>query len=237
MLEQQQGQLVIGLQELYRRTQTGQGWEGKPLADASNGHPLTHDILAQLGALHGDTEGRRGSFEEDLQVMQHQLFKNGASAMHREESEDSASEGSQQYPHDISDDTPMFEGNPYGFNHSVPTAPSPFDQTPLPPTPRSENYFTGLDALQQQQQNQLRTRAMDTIFCSSSLQSQSLPASATTPGYDFGFYDQFGASSSTDAFRDSLNRHQSLNGGNAGPCLVPDFVEDDDFSAFVSRST
>ena len=234
MLEQQQSQLVIGLRELYRRTQTGQGWDGKPLADASNGHPLTHDILARLGALNTDMDGARGSFQEDLQAMQRQLFQNGASAMHRDESEDSASECSQPYANDMSDDTPMFEGNPYGFNPSVLTPPSASDRTPMPPTSRSEDYFSGLEALQQ---NLLRTRVLENTFCSSGPHSQSLPASATTPGYDFGFYDQFGASSSTDAFSSSLDRHQSINGGNSGPCLVPDFMEDDEFSAFVSRAT
>ncbi|KAI9680830.1 MAG: hypothetical protein M1817_004270 [Caeruleum heppii] len=51
MLEQQQVQLVVGLRELYQRTKNGAAWNGPPLADTENGHPLTHDILEGLGIL------------------------------------------------------------------------------------------------------------------------------------------------------------------------------------------
>jgi len=54
MLARQHTQLIAGLQELYRRTQTGEGWVG-PLPDPVNyGQPLTHKILEALGVLQQD---------------------------------------------------------------------------------------------------------------------------------------------------------------------------------------
>ncbi|RMY94359.1 hypothetical protein D0864_05546 [Hortaea werneckii] len=43
MLEQQQGQLVSGLQHMYRRLIKTQAWTG-PKLDEVNGAPLTHNI-------------------------------------------------------------------------------------------------------------------------------------------------------------------------------------------------
>ncbi|KAK6828847.1 hypothetical protein RU639_003654 [Aspergillus parasiticus] len=51
MLEEQQKWLVYALQKLYRHTTQGEGWPGRPLRCEDNGHPLTHDILCQLGVL------------------------------------------------------------------------------------------------------------------------------------------------------------------------------------------
>ncbi|KAI5302072.1 hypothetical protein KEM56_001066 [Ascosphaera pollenicola] len=94
MLEQQQSQLVAGLQELYRRTREGQGWPGEPLQDMPNGHPLTHDILERLGAL----KPAKGSdeiptFEEDLNHVQRKLIASGAGFMPRDSTSDFGSEG------------------------------------------------------------------------------------------------------------------------------------------------
>ena len=51
MLERQQSQLVAGLQELYRRTQNGEGWPGDRLELERHNQPLTHKILEALGVL------------------------------------------------------------------------------------------------------------------------------------------------------------------------------------------
>ncbi|KAJ5692112.1 hypothetical protein N7462_001535 [Penicillium macrosclerotiorum] len=87
MLEQQQAWLVHGLQELYRRTIDGEGWLGDRLKPEPNGHPLTHDLLTRLGAL-DHTKGER--FEENPEVMQHELWRNNG--MQRQESSDGSSE-------------------------------------------------------------------------------------------------------------------------------------------------
>ena len=50
MLEQQQKQLVAGLEKLYRLLQDGQPWPEAPL-ETQNGRVLAHDILRGLGLL------------------------------------------------------------------------------------------------------------------------------------------------------------------------------------------
>ena len=51
MLERQHTQLIGGLQELYRRTQNGDGWTGPRIDFGSHNQPLTHKILEALGVL------------------------------------------------------------------------------------------------------------------------------------------------------------------------------------------
>ena len=88
MLEQQQSQLVAGLQELYGRIVRGQGWMGPRLDDGDVGPPRTHDILDRLGVL---TQSRRSdrvvtTFEEDLNALQRRLYESGAPPMLRHRS-------------------------------------------------------------------------------------------------------------------------------------------------------
>ena len=103
MLENQQSQLVTGLQELYKLTQNGQGWIGSPLKESSHGAPLTHDILERLGALKQDGHATGEMFEEDLGAMQQRLIANGAGFMARDASSDSDSDAGQ---------SPLFEPLP-----------------------------------------------------------------------------------------------------------------------------
>lgn len=79
MLEQQQSQLVAGLQETYRRLVTAQAWPGSPLTE-HNGNPLTHDILARLDLLEFKEDGSSEMefFEEDCQKLQERLVSDGA---------------------------------------------------------------------------------------------------------------------------------------------------------------
>lgn len=70
MLEQQQAQLDIGLQELYRRIKDSPRWPGSPLKESSNGKPLTHDILERLGALKLDEHNGFEILKEDPSLMQ-----------------------------------------------------------------------------------------------------------------------------------------------------------------------
>lgn len=124
MLENQQAQLVAGLQELYRRLQAGETWDGPVLKETSRGTPLTHEILEHLGALKQDNVQSPGAFEENLEALQSKLLANGAGFMQRELSFDAASNASQ---------SPMFEpatiskaphfSNPWSLNHFPPTPP------------------------------------------------------------------------------------------------------------------
>ena len=84
MLEQQQGQLVTALQEMYHRLSAAHAWSGPTLSEAT-GHPLTHDILASLNLLESkqDGSGELEAFEEDCQKLQTKLLANGAGYVHR----------------------------------------------------------------------------------------------------------------------------------------------------------
>ncbi|KAI4146652.1 MAG: hypothetical protein L6R39_003378 [Caloplaca ligustica] len=92
MLEQQQSQLVHGLQEMYRRITNDEGWEGELLDIAPNGHPLTHDILERLDALAIDGHLSPDRFEEDTEILQKKLIEDDAVHIKRQSSSDSDSE-------------------------------------------------------------------------------------------------------------------------------------------------
>ena len=129
MLENQQAQLVAGLQEMYKRTQNGQGWSGPVLRETSHGMPLTHDILENLGAL--KQEGHiSGEFEEDLHALQQRLIANGASLMQREQSHDGSSDSAPSPVYEPSHQMPKFT-NPFPMNQYPPTPPnrSPYPQS------------------------------------------------------------------------------------------------------------
>ena len=127
MLENQQAQLVTGLQELYKRIQNGQGWVGSPLKETSHGAPLTHDILERLGALKQDGHATGEIFEEDLTLMQRRLIANGAGFMPRDTSSDSDSETAP---------SPMFEQIP-----QKPVFTDSFSLHSFPPTPPNQSPF------------------------------------------------------------------------------------------------
>ena len=86
MLENQQTQLVNGLQELYRIATSDQGWKGPSLNDAGLGRPLTHDILDSLGVLRSESRSNSGTFDEDLETLQQRLISDGADMVHPRES-------------------------------------------------------------------------------------------------------------------------------------------------------
>ncbi|WEW60403.1 Fluconazole resistance protein 1 [Emydomyces testavorans] len=116
MLEEQQAQLVTGLQQLYKRVLEGSSWPGSPLKE-TDGHPLTHDILERLGALKHDGHETEVPFEEDLTVLQQRLLANGAEVMQRRDSSGTSSN---------SDYSPTFTKNIHG---------GPFSTSNMPPTP------------------------------------------------------------------------------------------------------
>lgn len=135
MLEQQQGQLVAGLQELYRRSLAGKSWSGPVLSEAT-GHPLTHDILSALHLLEakGDGSNQFETFEEDPQKIQSRLLAEGAGYTRRRESFSSDSDHSQHMPTKASSrGTPTMSKAPIfkdGFTFTP--SPSPIAQSPVP---------------------------------------------------------------------------------------------------------
>ncbi|KAL9106960.1 MAG: hypothetical protein Q9227_008083 [Pyrenula ochraceoflavens] len=92
MLEQQQSQLVAGLQKLYWQALDRNCWTGSPLKDSTNGQPLTHDILDRLGVLKQDGAMSDEAFEDNFGSMQQRLIASGAGLMKREESSDGFSD-------------------------------------------------------------------------------------------------------------------------------------------------
>jgi hypothetical protein len=96
MLEQQQSQLVTGLQVLYRRLQAGEGWPGLPL-DSHGGQPLTHDILERLDLLHATSDAsiKHEDFDEDLASLKRRcVAENGSPSQRRRRSPSEESEPS-----------------------------------------------------------------------------------------------------------------------------------------------
>lgn len=81
MLEQQQTQLVNGLQEMYRRITNNEGWKGEPLDTVPHGYPLTHDILERLDALSIDGHHSPDRFEDDTEILQKRFSDEGV--LHR----------------------------------------------------------------------------------------------------------------------------------------------------------
>lgn len=142
MLEQQQSQLVAGLQDIYRRLVAGQVWPGAPLSE-TNGNPLTHDILARLDLLETkqDGSGELEPFEEDCQKLQQKLLSEGASFVARRGSFSSDSDHSHIHARTSSRSSvhgtpvtapsqPLFDEN-FSFQTE---SPSPAVQSPAPKT-------------------------------------------------------------------------------------------------------
>ena len=133
MLEQQQGQLVSGLQEMYHRMRKGEAWTGRQLHE-SNGQPLTHDILADLGLLEAksDGSGEFETFEDDFDKIQSRLVAGGAEYVHRRSSFSSDSDRSQLAHSKSKYGTPP-TGKPPVFdkNFTFSASPSPA-QSPVP---------------------------------------------------------------------------------------------------------
>lgn len=94
MLEKQQAQLVAGVQELYRRLKSTGAWDTPAMTDTTQGVPLSHEILAQLGILdresspepkHSkDIEAPQGKLpSNDILSTQHELPVHAACAAER----------------------------------------------------------------------------------------------------------------------------------------------------------
>ena len=144
MLEQQQTQLVAGLQELYHRLLASGQWHGDALSESS-GHPLTHDILAALDLLEmrRDGSGDSEKFEDDVRILQQRLFDAGAPRMRRKASVSSDSERSHQdyssdyshirYGHSTGLTTPNLVKSSTTINSSG-LSPAPSPTTLYPPS-------------------------------------------------------------------------------------------------------
>ncbi|KAK4551493.1 Fluconazole resistance protein 1 [Recurvomyces mirabilis] len=143
MLEQQQNQLVSALNIMYQRLQAVQAWPGATLPE-TNGHPLTHDMLAALDLLEmkQDGSGEVETFEGDCDKLQAKLVAHGAGFVQRRGSISSDSDHSQQdRPHLQGDSRPgkrsVFRES-FAFNSTSSTplirSPAPRSNLSFPPT-------------------------------------------------------------------------------------------------------
>lgn len=141
MLEQQQGQLVQGLQEMYHRMLEAQLWQGPTLSEAT-GHPLTHDILSALGLLEKKDDGSDETipFEEDCDKLQSRMIADGAVMTKRRGSLSSDSDRSHR-AQSSSHSTPVLSKPPlfkesFNFGSSSPSSP----KTQSPPPKKRKTY-------------------------------------------------------------------------------------------------
>jgi len=58
-------QLTEGLQFMYLRSRTGQGWEGLPVKSDAKGRPLVHEILERMGVVDQQMEGEDTATKEE----------------------------------------------------------------------------------------------------------------------------------------------------------------------------
>ena len=214
MLEQQQLQLVNGLQELYERLVNNQGWEGAPLENSNNGHPLTHDILDRLGALKLDSQISYEVFEDNVDAMRKRLIADGALPMQRPSSAESEYNQSQTSFAEPSSPKLLFNEPLQTFNQ-------------FPPTPPSQSP---------QVQSSLDTRhlptsiKMETSMDSDVLQFQSNSWIQTPLIYDEPMdFLPFNAASAYENMR-SLQR-------GANPCLPMSNWIEDDLGAFEMNTS
>jgi hypothetical protein len=214
MLENQQSQLVTGLQELYRRTQSGQGWTGSPLKETSHGVPLTHDILERLGALKQDGHNTDAHFEEDLSLMQQHLIANGAGFMQREASSDTSSEIDQSPIFEqMPSKSPMFT-DPFSLNRFPPTPPH---QSPHPQSARTVST--------------LRSHTFPQIPTQSAMNW-----AASNVGFDdnMDFINKFEAPMNMNGLAPQMFQNQ-MSAGTMNPCLsLKDWDDQEDFQRFFN---
>ena len=202
MLENQQLQLVQGLQELYRRVKTGDGWTGAPLKE-TNGTPLTHDILERLGALRQEGQADNVYFEEDFGVLQSRLLARGSGYMQREMSFDTTSEA---------DQSPMFES----AAHFKPTFTNPFAGH-FPPTPPMGSPHPSLLKTRSPLKSQMNTSAPQfthqTQWQAEPLETDGMEFNYESPSFDANMQVMMAAQMSSQIFQDST-------GTAINPCMT-----------------
>ncbi|KAL4864988.1 hypothetical protein BDV12DRAFT_175395 [Aspergillus spectabilis] len=217
MLEQQQTWLVNGLQQLYRRLLDGEGWQGEPLKCEPNGHPLTHDLLTQLGAL-----DKSKHFEESADAMQQDLWRHNAGHMLRQASSDTSSESAH------SPVMPASFSDPFAAR-TLPQTPTTISPTttlridvPQPPiktephmTPNNPTFVTPM-----------QTMSMPGVVDPSELQSTQLQNPPWPSPGDFGAYDdmdlmsaQYSGVPYDDLASPMFNRTVPMG------CLIPGYVD------------
>lgn len=126
MLEQQQAQLVQGLQVMYHQLRTANAWK-KGKLEETNGQPLTHDILAALEVLTLSDD----HFEEDTEKLQQRLVSQGSGYANRRGSVSSDSDHS-QHSHERHASTGTPASSKHVFRESFAFTSEPSSPAPQP---------------------------------------------------------------------------------------------------------
>ena len=141
--QQQQAQLVAGLQELYSRLQSGRALPGEMLPEARCGYPYVYEILEQLNLLPPSSGG--SGLEECYNRMQPGLLERSTPYNSRRGSIDPSLTPESTTPGPISNgDTPISRSMSYDHactqNHSVRILPinSPLQQSDAAPPVKHE---------------------------------------------------------------------------------------------------
>ena len=225
MLEQQQTQLVAGLQELYRRTQDGKGWEGARLKESIHGFPLTHDILERLGALKpGTSISEPQQFEEDLELLQRRMLANGAGFIQRTPSDSGSDSGH----------SPAFEQVP----QHVPFT-NPFTLNKLPPTPPCQSPFPHnvSPAFELNDGRESHPLSSPKILDPSSLQRQMWPESGMILDDNINATDQYDSPVNIETMSNAFDTVQMPTGTIAPYLSMRDWNQDVDFQRYFSSAT
>lgn len=223
MLEQQQAQLVAGLQELYKRAQSGQGWVGSPLKDSNNGNPLTHDILERLGALKQEGHATGESFEEDLNLMQQRLIASGVGFMQRQDSSDGSSDSGQSPNFDTMPSKPPMFSDPFAMNNFPPTPPN------HSPYPRASRLAAQVKGHSYAQPTPIQTGMNPAL-----LQRQSWAHPPVGFDDNMDFLRRFDSLTSFETFPPQFSR-QAVPMQTMNPCLpMQDWNEEDEFKTFFN---
>ncbi|KAE8157670.1 hypothetical protein BDV40DRAFT_43379 [Aspergillus tamarii] len=97
MLEQQQTWLVYGLQKLYQLSRKRERPQNSPVKCGQDGHPLTHDLLTQLGVL---DHMKESYFEENIEALQQKLWDQSAGSFQNLDLSNRSSKSTQTPPTD-----------------------------------------------------------------------------------------------------------------------------------------
>ncbi|KAI9759144.1 MAG: hypothetical protein M1835_000447 [Candelina submexicana] len=221
MLEQQQTQLITGLQELYKRTQNGQGWKGRPLENNADGHPLTHDILYRLGALKSNANSSPESFEENLNAIQQHLIDSGADFAPRQDTPDSEV------------DVPPTLYDNFG-SQRIPFS-SPFGTHQAPPTPPMRNSYPSHVQTRQAPLQYASPTNASICMSPADLQQQPWPLRSQL-SYDDSLDITGKVSFLAGTGFQSIQPSYPLQAGMSSPCQLPDWTEEEIFSSFLDTT-
>ena len=226
MLEQQQLQLINGLQELYRMATTGQGWEGPLLIEHSGGRPLTHDILNSLGVLHQEPNSPSDSFEDDPESTPHRILGDRPHSAQRQILDESDHERD-------SNQSSIYEPD---LQNAIMT--DVFASQQLPTSSPTQGGFSKHTWRHTSKGNNMRPNLLQLQTAYSTQQQSMDPTSLSRPWLN----STAPYSNNSDFLRyDTFSNFQGMTGSNISPLdttslgAVPNWNEED-FSSFLNTT-